>query len=152
LLRVSVDPDLPAPGPRSSPLVAAAVVGAGGAVGALARAGLAERWPHRPDEWPWSTLVTNATGAALLGVLLAVLAHRYPHDRYARPLLGTGMLGGYTTFSTLSVDAVQLARFDRPVLGLGYVAASIAAILAGALLGLVLARRALAGPEGRTAG
>jgi fluoride exporter len=152
LLRVSVDPDLPAPGPHSSPLVAAAVVGAGGAVGALARAGLAEHWPHRPDEWPWSTLVTNATGAALLGVLLAVLANRYPHDRYARPLLGTGMLGGYTTFSTLSVDAVQLARFDRPVLGLGYVAASIAAILAGALLGLVLARRALAGPDGRTAG
>lgn len=149
---MSVDPDLPAPGPHLSSLLAAAVVGGGGAVGALARAGLAELWPHRSDAWPWSTLVTNATGAALLGILLAFLAHRFPHDRYARPLLGTGLLGGYTTFSTLSVDAVQLVRFDRPALALGYVAASIAAILAGCLLGLVLARRALAGPDGRTAG
>jgi CrcB protein len=145
---VSVDPDLPAPGPHPSPLVAAAVVGSGGAVGALARAGLAELWAHPPDRWPWSTLVTNATGAALLGVLLAVLAHRFPRDRFARPLLGTGLLGGYTTFSTLSVDAVQLVRFDRPGLALGYVAASVAAILIGCLLGLVLTRRAL----GRDAG
>ena len=144
---MSVDPDLPAPGPHPSPLLAAAVVGIGGAIGALARAGLAELWPHHPDQWPWSTLVTNATGAALLGVLLAVLVHRYPRDRFVRPLLGTGLLGGYTTFSTLSVDAVQLVRFDRPALALAYVAASIAAILAGCLLGLVLARRAPAGPD-----
>ena len=149
---MSVDPDLPAPGPHPSPLVAGAVIGAGGAIGALARAGLAELWPHRPDEWAWSTLVTNATGAALLGVLLAVLAHRYPRDRYARPLLGTGLLGGYTTFSTLSVEAVQLVRFEQPALALGYLSASIATILLGCLLGLGLARRALAGPDGRTAG
>jgi CrcB protein len=140
---VSVDPDLPAPGPHPSPLAAAAVVGLGGAGGALARAGLAELWPHPPDQWAWSTLVTNATGAALLGVLLVVLARRFPRDRFARPLLGTGLLGGYTTFSTLSVDAVQLVRFDRAGLALGYVVASIAAILVGALVGLVLARRAL---------
>jgi len=147
---VSVDPDLPEPGMHPPPLVAAAVVGAGGAVGALARAGLAELWPHRPDEWPWSTLVTNATGAALLGVLLVVLAHRFPRDRYARPLLGTGLLGGYTTFSTLSVEAVQMVRFERPALALSYLAASIAAVLVGCLLGRGLARRAVAGPDGRT--
>jgi CrcB protein len=152
VLRVSVDPDLPAPGPHPSPLLGAAVVGLGGALGALARAGLAELWPHRPDEWPWSTLVTNATGAALLGVLLAVLAHRFPRDRYARPLMGTGLLGGYTTFSTLSIEAVQLVRFERPALALCYVAASIAAILLACLLGVALARQALAGPDSRTAG
>jgi CrcB protein len=144
---VSVDPDLPAPGPHPSPLLAAAVVGGGGAAGALARAGLAELWPHRPDEWPWATLVTNATGSALLGVLLVVLADRYPRDRYARPLLGTGVLGGYTTFSTFSVDAAQLIRFDRPGVAVGYVVASVAAILLGCVLGLVLARRFL-GVEG----
>ena len=144
---MSVDPDLPAPGPHPSPLLAAAVVGGGGAVGALARAGLAELWPHRPDEWPWATLVTNATGSALLGALLVVLAARYPRDRYGRPLLGTGVLGGYTTFSTFSVDAAQLIRFDRPGVALGYVVATVVAILLGALLGLVLARRFL-GVEG----
>ena len=148
---MSVDPDLPEPGMHPAPLVAAAVVAAGGAVGALARAGLAELWPHRPDEWPWSTVVTNATGAALLGVLLVVLAHRFPRDRYARPLLGTGLLGGYTTFSTLSVEAVELVRLERPALAVGYLAASIAAILVGCLLGLGLTRRAVAGPDGRTA-
>ncbi|MEP6759758.1 MAG: CrcB family protein [Sporichthyaceae bacterium] len=148
---MSVDPDLPAPAARPSPLVAAAVVGLGGAVGALARAGLADLWPHRADQWPWSTLVTNASGAALLGVLLAVLATRFPRDRFARPLLGTGLLGGYTTFSTLSVDAVQLVRFDRPGLALGYVAANLAAILVGCWLGLLLSRRALAGPDAGTA-
>ena len=148
---MSVDPDLPPPGPHPSPLVAAAVVGAGGAAGALARVGLAELWPHRADEWPWSTLLANATGAALLGVLLAVLVHRYPRDRYARPLLGTGLLGGYTTFSTLSVEAVELVRLDRPALALGYLAASIAAILVGCLLGLGVTRRAVAGPDSRTA-
>ena len=140
---MSVDPDLPAPGPHPSPLVAAAVVGLGGAVGALARAGLAHLWQHPVRGWPWSTLVVNATGSALLGVLLVVLAARYPRDRFARPLLGTGVLGGYTTFSTLSVDAAQLVRSDRPGVALGYVVAGIAAILLGALLGLVLARRFL---------
>lgn len=148
---MSVDPDLPAPAARPSPLVAASVVGLGGAAGALARAGLADLWPHGWDEWPWSTLVTNATGAALLGVLLAVLAARFPRDRFARPLLGTGLLGGFTTFSTLSVDAVQLVRFDRPVLALGYVAATVAAILVGCWLGLVLARRVLTGHDAGTA-
>ena len=143
---MSVDPDLPAPGPHPSPLVAAVAVGLGGAVGAVARAGLAELWPHSPDQWPWSTLMTNASGAMLLGVLLVVLARRFPRDRFARPLLGAGVLGGYTTFSTLSVDAVQLVRFDRPGLALGYVVASIAAILVGCLLGVALARRVLPRP------
>jgi CrcB protein len=142
---VSIDPDLPPSGAAVSPVLGVAAVGLGGAVGALARAGLAEVWPHSPDEWPWSTLVTNATGSALLGALLVVLARRFPRDRYARPLLGTGLLGGYTTFSTLSVDAVQLARFDRPGLAAGYVTASIAAILVGCLLGVLLGRRFVGG-------
>ena len=122
-------------------------VGLGGAVGALARAGVADLWPQPARGWTWSTLVVNATGSALLGVLLVLLARRFPHDRYARPLLGTGVLGGYTTFSTLSVDAAQLVRFDRPGVALGYVAASIAAILVACLTGLVVARRLLGSEE-----
>ena len=144
---MSVDPDLPPPGPHAPTAVAATVVGLGGAVGALARTGIADLWPHPARGWPWSTLVVNATGSALLGVLLVVLARRFPRDRYARPLLGTGILGGYTTFSTFSVDAAQLVRFDRPGVALGYVVASIAAILLGCVLGLGLARRLLDGAE-----
>ena len=138
---MSVDPDLPPPGPHLAPIAAAAMVALGGALGALARAGLAELWPHPPRGWPWSTLVTNMTGSALLGALLVILARRFPRDRRARLLLGTGLLGGYTTFSTLSVDAVQLVRFDRVWLALGYVTASIAGVLLACLLGILLARR-----------
>ena len=138
---MSVDPDLPWPGPHPPSVLAALAVGLGGGIGALARAGVADIWPHPARGWPWSTLVVNATGAALLAVLLVVLARRFPRDRYARPLLGTGVLGGYTTFSTVSVDAATLIRFDGPGVALGYVVASVATILLGCLLGLVLARR-----------
>lgn len=116
----------------------------GGAVGTLARAGVADAWPHEPSDWAWSTLMTNVSGSALLGVLLVVLARRFPVDRYARPLLGGGLLGGYTTFSALSVDAVQLARLDRAWAAAGYVTANAVGILLGCLLGVVLARRFVA--------
>ena len=140
---MSVDPDLPPPGPHLAPIAAAAMVAVGGALGALARAGLSELWPHRPRGWPWSTLVTNVTGSALLGVLLVILARRFPRDRHARPLLGTGLLGGYTTFSTLSVDAAQLVRFDRVGLAVGYVTVSVVGVLLACLLGMLLARRVM---------
>jgi CrcB protein len=137
-----LDPDVSSLGtPAPSRLSVVLVVAVGGAIGSLGRAGLAEAMPHRPAEWPWATLVTNLTGSAALVVLLVVLTKRFPHVQYARPFLGTGLLGGYTTFSTFSVEVVELARADREWLALAYVGASIAGMLLVGLGTLVLVRR-----------
>ena len=77
------------------------LVAAGGALGSLARAGVGVTLPHEPGSWGWATLLVNAVGAALLMALLA----RRPGDR-VRLALGTGALGGFTTFSGFAVDAV----------------------------------------------
>src|SRR3954463_13718444 len=91
------------PVPGATPYLAAA---AGGVLGALARWGIGAALPHDAGSWPWATLLVNVTGCALIGVLLAVLLARFPAHPWLRPFLATGVLGGYTTFSTFAVDAV----------------------------------------------
>ena len=116
-----------------------ALVGLGGMVGSLARAWLEGTSPG--SDWDWATLGINVTGSFALALLLVLLTglSRFAHE--ARLLLGTGLLGGYTTFSTflLSADAVP------PLRGLGYLLAGLVSMLvaaaAGALLGRVAHRR-----------
>ena len=90
-------------------LAVVAVVAVGGVVGAEARYGLAVGLPHAPGAWAWSTLIANVTGCLLIGVLMVLVTERIRHP-LVRPLLGVGVLGGYTTFSTYTVDT--LAAFD----------------------------------------
>jgi fluoride exporter len=90
--------------PRLPAVVAAVAVG--GVVGAEARYGLAVALPHAPGEWPWSTLVANVTGCLLIGVLMVLVTERLRVHPLVRPLLGVGVLGGYTTFSTYTVDVL----------------------------------------------
>jgi CrcB protein len=104
-----------------------AAVFAGGVVGALARAGVAEAWPPQPGHWPWATFLVNVAGAFVLG---AVVARRYP-----RALLGQGFCGALTTFSTLQLELLQMLDAGRSGLALAYAAASLAAGLAAAELG-----------------
>jgi len=99
-----------------------AAVFAGGAAGTLARAGVAEALPS-----PWATLVVNLLGCALLGYVVVALPAR-------RPLLGTGLCGGLTTFSTLQLEALEL--LDRTHVP------SAVALLAGSGLGGLLALEA----------
>ena len=132
------DPDLPGIARPLAPrlLVAVAV---GGAVGALARYGLGRAFPVATGSFPATTLVINLTGAFLLALLVGVLARRPGLDPVWRPLLGTGVLGGYTTFSTFAVDADRLGSTGHPGLAVAYVAATL---LGGALatgLGMVAA-------------
>jgi CrcB protein len=82
---------------------------AGGCVGALARAGL-DRTIPAGDGWPWATLLANLVGTALLGYLATRLQERLPPSTYRRPLLGTGLCGAFTTFSTLQVELIRLGR------------------------------------------
>lgn len=136
-----LDPDLPRRPPRHAR--AAAAVGLGGAVGGLARLGVAEALPHAPGTWAWSTFVANATGCAALAALVVVLTARFPDSHYPRLLLGTGVLGGYTTFSTLTVDAVDLLRAERAAMAGAYVGVSVVVMILATLAGLQLARVAL---------
>lgn len=122
-------------------------IAAGGVLGAEARYGLARVMPHPAHAWPWATLVTNAVGSLLIGVLMAWLLARKHPPRLARPFLGVGVLGGFTTFSTFAVETHGLLLDHRVAIAFGYVATSLVACLlavaAGSALGrLVVGRRA----------
>ncbi len=97
----------------------------GGALGALARWGVAEALPSQDGGWPWATLLVNLTGCLLIGVLTGVLANRSPEPAWVRPFLGVGVLGGYTTYSAFAVEVVVLADAGALPAALGYVLASV---------------------------
>src|SRR5919199_2485768 len=105
-----------------------AAVFAGGCAGALARAGLLEALPHGAGEWPWATFAVNIAGAFALGYFTTRLQERLPLSAYRRPLLGTGLCGGLTTFSTMQVELLRM--LDANDLGLA-VAYALVSVLAG---------------------
>ncbi|MEH3053143.1 MAG: CrcB family protein [Patulibacter minatonensis] len=119
--------------------VALAVV-LGGAVGSVVRAELASHWAHDPAAWPWATFVANLLGAAVLGAV-AVRTARAPR---LHGLLGSGLCGGLTTFSTLQLEVLRMLDAGAVGLAAGYTAASVGA---GLLLAATTARLAR-GPEG----
>ncbi|RBY92218.1 fluoride efflux transporter CrcB [Blastococcus sp. TBT05-19] len=113
----------------------------GGAIGALGRWGLAEALPSSPAGWPWSTLLVNLAGCLLLGLLAAVLAERAPDSPWARPFLGVGVLGGFTTYSTFAVETVRLADAGAAGTAVGYVVVSVLGGVLAAGLGTLAGRR-----------
>lgn len=118
-------------------------VALGGALGAMARylTGVAALRLAGPG-FPWGTLAVNIFGSFLMGVLVTVLGHFSAH-RFA-PFLMTGILGGFTTFSAFSLDAVTLWQRGDAVLAAGYVAGSVALSLAALLAGMLFSRGLLA--------
>ena|SRR5215207_2542160 len=119
-----------------------AAIFAGGFAGAVARAGLAELLPHDPGAWPWATFVANLAGAFLLGYFTTRLQERLPLSAYRRPLLGTGLCGALTTFSTMQVELLAMLDDARLGLAAGYAAASVAAGFLAVMIATNLVRRA----------
>lgn len=120
-------------------------VGAGGAIGALARYGVglaAERFLG--SAWPWGTLSVNTVGGLLMGVLVGVLGARGGGGETARLLLGVGVLGGFTTFSAFSLEVALMIERRAWVSAGGYVLASILLSVAALFAGMWVARRAFA--------
>ncbi len=112
------------------------LVAAGGALGSAARYGLVQAWPAPPHGFPWATLAVNVTGCLAIGLLLGV--HRSPA---VRAFVGTGLLGGFTTFSAYAVQSADLWRAGHPGPAAGYLAGTVAAAVAAAWLGVTLIRR-----------
>lgn len=119
-----------------------AAVFVGGALGTLARAGFEEVAAADPGRWPWPTFTVNIVGAFLLGYFTTRLLERLPVSSYRRPLLGTGLCGGLTTFSTMQVETVRMLEHGHLGLAAGYTVASLAAGLAAVVVATALVRRA----------
>lgn len=127
---------------RRAPWAVLAVISAGGVLGALARHGLALAWPHQHGRFPWATFITNVSGCLLMGVLMVLIIEVWPAHRLLRPFLGVGVLGGYTTFSTYTVEVQRLATAGAARTALFYLAGTLLAALACVYAGITLTRLA----------
>jgi len=125
----------------SQPTLRTLAILAGGAAGALARAGVGEALPAHGGQWPWATFTVNLAGALLLAWLTTSLTEMVAPTRYWRFLLGTGFCGALTTFSTFQVETITLARDGSTGLAAGYAAASLAAGMLLAAAATVMVRR-----------
>jgi fluoride exporter len=115
------------------------LVGLGGAAGAMARYGVGRLVPI--TGFPIATLLINIMGSFLMGVLIAVLSRVLVEwSNEVRLLLAVGVLGGFTTFSSFSLDVVTLAQRGEWVAASGYVFLSVFGSVGGLALALWLAR------------
>lgn len=125
---------------RRAPWAVLSAVAAGGAIGAAGRYGLSEAFPAGPGGFPWAIFWVNVSGCLLIGVLMVLVADVWAARRLVRPFLGTGVLGGFTTFSTYAVDIQRLVDAGAAGTGLLYLAGTLVAALAATWLGLTAAR------------
>ncbi|MEU8892649.1 CrcB family protein [Streptomyces sp. NPDC048442] len=120
------------------------VIACGGALGALARFGAAQAWPTAAGSFPFTTLAVNAAGCLAIGVFLVAVTEVFSAHALLRPFFGTGVLGGFTTFSTYCVDIERLVTGGRTGIALTYLAATAAAALTAVTVGTWSTRRILA--------
>lgn len=125
------------------------VIGAGGALGSLARWGVGELVPWSGATFPWATFIENVSGGFALGALMVFVIDVWPPHRYLRPFLGVGLLGGYTTFSTYMLESRDLLVEGDLVTAFGYLGGSLLAGLTAVWLGIGVARLTALGPQRR---
>lgn len=114
----------------------------GGLIGAEARYGLGVLLPHATTGWPTATFLINASGCFLIGVLMVMISELTDAHRLVRPLLGVGVLGGYTTFSTYTADVVQLLAAGHVGTALTYLVLTPLIALIAVWAGVALTRAA----------
>jgi CrcB protein len=135
--RLPVDPDIDARPPH---LVMALVVFVGGCAGGLSRYAIGRRWPSASGAFPWDTFWVNLSGAFALAVVVTLIIEAARPRWFVRPLLGTGFIGAYTTFSALVTSTDLLAEHGHFAVAMAYSIGSIFLGSASVLLGFLLAR------------
>ncbi|AEH08378.1 MULTISPECIES: fluoride efflux transporter CrcB [Protofrankia] len=133
---------------RRWPVPLLAAIAVGGAIGACARYGASLLWSTLPGSFPWTTLAVNTAGCAAIGLLMVVITEVRAVHPLVRPFLGTGVLGGFTTFSTYAVDAERLLDTGRAGLALAYLALTVTLAL-GAVWAAAVATRQVMGRRTR---
>lgn len=134
--------DAPAGRSRRRRWDVALVIAAGGAIGGGARWTVNEAWPPTPGRFPWATFIENVSGCLILGALMVFLLDVWRPHRYARPFLGIGVLGGFTTFSTYTADTRALLLDSQVPLALVYLFGTLIVAMAATWTGVVVARSA----------
>ncbi len=152
--RLPIDPDLapddagePSPThragashPRRARPSVLAVVLAGGFLGTAARYGVERALPPASGGFPAATFAVNCSGSFLLGLLLAAMLGRARPAPHLRAFVATGLLGGWTTYSTMVVDAATLGREGHVALAAGYLALTLVVGLTATSVGIALGR------------
>ena len=121
-------------------------VASGGAMGSLARyltMSLVGRWTG--SGFPWGTLAVNIAGSFLMGMVVELIALRYSVSQEVRAFFAVGILGGFTTFSSFSLDAALLIERGHLMMAFTYIAGSVVAGLAALFVALYLVRQIVAG-------
>jgi len=111
-------------------------VAAGGALGAVGRALVADIVGRTDSDVLWATFIVNIVGSFILGYVVARHAGRSRSSPFLIPFVGVGVLGAFTTFSLLSAEVFELVRAGDWILAIGYPLVSIGAGFVAALLGI----------------
>jgi CrcB protein len=121
----------------------ASLILVGGMAGTVVRASLEAGFAAAAGTWPWATFAINISGSLALGVLLELLAG-FDDDGWRRSVrlgVGTGFFGGFTTYSSFSLETVALLRNGDALLGIGYAVSSVTLGIAAALVAMLGVRR-----------
>ena len=113
----------------------------GGVIGSLLRYQAGLIWPTPVGAFPTTILLVNLLGCLVIGVFLTVVTEIWTPHRLVRPFFGTGVLGGFTTFSTYSLDVVTLVRVGQPARAIEYLLATAIGAMLAVTLGVLATRR-----------
>ncbi|MYS20202.1 CrcB protein [Streptomyces sp. DvalAA-14] len=149
--REPVDPDvdLRIPADRAetrrgmAPVVGAVAIG--GVIGSSARYGAALIWPTAGGAFPWTTMIVNVVGCAIIGAFMVLITEKWTPHPLVRPFFGTGVLGGFTTFSTYATDVRRLADGGHPRIAVAYLGLTLLAALLAVAASATLTRRLVGG-------
>lgn len=133
------------PHARQVPFAVLGAIAAGGALGAVARYSITVALPHGTGEFPLSTFLIDVSGCLLIGALVVVLTEvtGRPHQ-LARPFFGVGLLGGYTTFSAYTAEALALLDGGATSTALAYLFGTLLAAVLAVQIGVVATRTVVA--------